>query len=175
MDGYAMKANTLMSDCVVCGLLGCTHNQQEAYIYGTPVPQGSARAFNRGGKVVVTSDNPKLKSWRALSAFVLKNDIAKVAKFDGPVGVNLAFYFERPKSHLNGSGSLRKGYSSSHIVKPDLDKLVRAILDAGTDATVWHDDAQVVRLTASKQYVGSSGREALPGVRIQIWKEGTND
>jgi len=147
----------------------------ETYIYGTPVPQGSARAFNRGGKVVVTSDNPKLKNWRALSTFVLKSDIAKVAQFDGPVAVNLAFYFERPKSHLNGSGSLRKGYSSSHTVKPDLDKLVRAILDAGTDAAVWHDDAQVVRLTASKQYVGSSGKESLPGVRVQIWKEGTND
>ena len=162
-----------MSECKVCGLMGCAHYPSETYIYGIPVPQGSARAFNHGGKIVVTSDNVNLKKWRTFCAFVLRKDIPK--GMEGPVGVNLAFHFERPKSHLNGSGSLRKGYSSSHVVKPDLDKLVRAILDAGTDATVWHDDAQVVRLTATKQYVASSGPEALPGVHVRIWKEGTND
>jgi Holliday junction resolvase RusA-like endonuclease len=94
---------------------------------------------------------------------------------DGPVCVDLAFYFERPKSHLNGSGSLRKGYSSSHIVKPDLDKLVRAILDSGTVGLVWRDDAQVVRLTATKNYVQTSGAEAMPGVRVKVWKEEAND
>lgn len=148
---------------------------KSAYIYGLPVPQGSARAFNRGGKIVVTSDNQNLKKWRTFCAFVLRKDISAGETIEGPVCVDLAFYFERPKSHLNGSGSLRKGQSTSHIVKPDLDKLVRAILDAGTDGLVWHDDAQVVRLTASKQYVQASGAEALPGVRVKVWKEGTND
>jgi len=148
---------------------------KEVYIYGIPVPQGSSRAFNRGGRVVVTSDNPNLKKWREYCAFVLRKDISAGVTIDGPVCVDLAFYFERPKSHLNGSGSLRKGYSSSHIVKPDLDKLVRAILDSGTVGLVWRDDAQVVRLTATKNYVQESGAEALPGVRVKVWKEEAND
>jgi crossover junction endodeoxyribonuclease RusA len=160
-----------MSDCIACGLTDCVHVTSETYIYGTPVPQGSARAFNHGGRVVVTSDNVNLKKWRTFCAFVLRKDIT--AKVVGPVGVNLAFYFDRPKSHLTSSGSLRKGYSSSHIVKPDLDKLVRAILDAGTDAGIWHDDAQVVRLTATKQYVALAGQQAMPGVHVRIWKEET--
>jgi hypothetical protein len=148
---------------------------KETYIYGIPVPQGSARAFNHGGKIVVTSDNVNLKKWRQFCAFILRRDISAGETIDGPVSVELQFYFERPKSHLNGSGSLRKGYSSSHVVKPDLDKLVRAILDAGTDGLVWHDDAQVVRLAASKDYVQALGAEALPGVRVKVWKDGVND
>lgn len=148
---------------------------KEAYIYGIPVPQGSSRAFNRGGKIVITSDNVNLKKWREYCAFVLRKDISAGETIDGPVSVELAFYFERPKSHLNGSGSLRKGYSSSHIVKPDLDKLVRAILDSGTAGLVWHDDAQVVRLTATKQYTQPTGKEALPGVRVVVRKEVPND
>ena len=148
---------------------------KETYIYGIPIPQGSSRAFNRGGKIVITSDNQHLKKWREYCAFVLRKDISAGETLDGAVAVDLAFYFERPKSHLNGSGSLRKGYSSSHIVKPDLDKLVRAILDSGTAGLVWRDDAQVVRLTATKQYVQASGAEALAGVRVRVWKEEAND
>jgi Holliday junction resolvase RusA-like endonuclease len=39
-----------------------------------------------------------------------------------------------------------------HIIAPDLDKLQRAILDGFTDAGVWRDDSQVVRIRATKQY-----------------------
>jgi crossover junction endodeoxyribonuclease RusA len=122
---------------------------------------------------VVTSDNKNLKKWRTYCAFVLRTEIAAHGKYEGPVEVDLRFYFDRPKSHLNGSGSLRRGYGPDHTVKPDLDKLVRALLDAGTDAGVWHDDAQVVRLTASKRYVGTDGDKNLSGVFVRVRKEGT--
>jgi crossover junction endodeoxyribonuclease RusA len=46
---------------------------------------------------------------------------------------------------------------------PDLDKLVRCICDALTDAGVWKDDAQVCVLVAAKRYTNG-----LPGVLIQI-------
>jgi crossover junction endodeoxyribonuclease RusA len=147
-------------------------NVRSAFIFGSPVPQGSARAFTHGSRVVVTSDNKNLKKWCTFCALVLRKDIAAHEQYEGPVAVELQFYFDRPKSHLNGSGSLRKGYSAHHTVKPDLDKLVRAILDAGTDAKVWHDDAQVVRLTASKRYVGTDGDKNLAGVLVKVWKEG---
>ena len=47
-------------------------------------------------------------------------------------------------------------------VAPDLDKLVRAVLD-GLTAIAYRDDGQVVRITATKQY-GSQ-----PGVWVQMW------
>ena len=163
--------------CHICACVGCSEgnccgHERMAYIYGDPVPQGSSRAFNHSGRIVVTSDNPNLKKWRTFCAFVLRKDIAKGAPIDGPVEVVLDFYLARPKSHLNGSGTLRKGYSVSHINKPDADKLVRAILDACTDAGVWHDDAQVVRLTATKNYAVTP---ELPGVRVEVRKVGTDD
>lgn len=37
-------------------------------------------------------------------------------------------------------------------VRPDLDKLCRAVLDALTDAGIWHDDSQVCSLSAIKVY-----------------------
>jgi crossover junction endodeoxyribonuclease RusA len=47
-------------------------------------------------------------------------------------------------------------------VAPDLDKLVRAVLD-GLTAIAYRDDGQVVRLTAAKQY------GVNPGVWVQMW------
>ena len=41
-----------------------------------------------------------------------------------------------------------------HIVKPDLDNLVKAVLD-GLNGIAWHDDAQIVELHISKKYVQS--------------------
>ena len=41
------------------------------------------------------------------------------------------------------------------IKPPDLDKLVRAVCDSLTDAEVWEDDAQLVRLTCEKHYVNA--------------------
>ena len=38
-------------------------------VYGTAEPQGSSRAFVRGGRAVVTSDNPDLHTWRQVVAY----------------------------------------------------------------------------------------------------------
>lgn len=68
-----------------------------------------------------------------------------------PYWVTLRFYLPRPKHHYGAKG-LRDSAPTSHTSKPDLDKLVRAVLDAVTDAKVWVDDAHVVRVVASKEY-----------------------
>ena len=45
-------------------------------------------------------------------------------------------------------------------MRPDIDKLARAILDALTDARVWPDDGQVVTMHVEKRY-------GEPGVEIE--------
>jgi crossover junction endodeoxyribonuclease RusA len=59
------------------------------------------------------------------------------------VRVTLAFYLPRPQS-------LPKRVTA-HVKAPDLDKLTRAVFDALT-GVVFHDDAQVVDLVATKRY-----------------------
>nr|DAN37658.1 MAG TPA: Endodeoxyribonuclease RusA [Caudoviricetes sp.] len=50
-------------------------------------------------------------------------------------------------------------------VKPDLDKLTRAVFDALTDAGVWRDDSRVVDMRVTKRYEDA---EAVPGVWVEV-------
>lgn len=130
----------------------------EFFVPGIPVQQGSKSAFvNRHtGRASVTDQNKaKLRPWRqtvtALAAQEFSGD-----RVEGPVLIVAEFRFLRP-----GSVSARKRPMPS--VKPDLDKLARALLDAIGDAgTVWRDDAQVVEAHISKVYA------ERPGVLVRI-------
>jgi Holliday junction resolvase RusA-like endonuclease len=42
-----------------------------------------------------------------------------------------------------------------HTVKPDIDNLVKLVLDAMTKAGFWKDDSQVVILKAEKRWAGN--------------------
>jgi crossover junction endodeoxyribonuclease RusA len=135
-------------------------------VYVKPQPQGSAKAFVRGRHTVITSDNKKLKPYRnEVTAVVLQacrdeQAATPLASKHIPVGLSLEFFFERPPSIP------RKRLSV--VVKPDLDKLVRATLDALT-GVLFADDAQVVRVEARKWY-GSPERVeidiAVPGLQF---------
>lgn len=93
------------------------------------------------GKPVFFADNAKkLKPWRALIADEAR--LLNPLKMHGPVTVRLDFYFNPPKSDP---------YRVFHTVKPDVDKLTRAVLDA-LKGIVIHDDSQVVHVNASKRY-----------------------
>lgn len=123
---------------------------------GKPEPQGSKNAFVVKGRAVIVDKNPKpLKAWRrvvsdaAIDAMVAAGDSDPLI---GPVQVSLVFFIERPKS-------VKRAHPS---VRPDIDKLARAVLDGLTTAGVYSDDSQVVELTASKVY-GTPG-----GVAVQV-------
>lgn len=124
-----------------------TMNEIEFTIPGIPIPQGSSRAFvvkgQRGPRANVTAANSKTKGWR--------NDVALMAAqhaqsslWEGPVEIFIWFRMPRPKS-------IKRRKREHPIVKPDLDKLVRSVLDSLT-GIIWRDDCQVVRISTSKQY-----------------------
>lgn len=114
-------------------------------VHGRPQPQGSAKAFIPKGwnRAVITSDNKTLKPWRqdvsamASRAMQAANEAPTVA----PVRVEVVFAFAKPKSV--------KGPHKT--TKPDLDKLLRGVLD-GMSGIVFHDDAQVVECQVSKRF-----------------------
>ena len=119
-------------------------------VYVKPQPQGSAKAFvTKEGKAIVTSDNTKLKPYRHTVTAVVRQECID----DGwnmpligkhvPVGLTLCFYLDKPPSVSKKR--------TDCVVKPDIDKLARATLDSLT-GVLFADDAQVVRLQASKHY-----------------------
>lgn len=128
----------------------------EFWVAGIPKPQGSKRAFVVKGRPVLTeSAGGALKDWRAVVAH--EAALAVSVPIDGPVSVVVTFHMPRPKS-------LPKSRPSWPAKRPDIDKLVRAVLDS-MSSIVYGDDAQIVTLTARKVYVLPNG---IPGVRVRV-------
>lgn len=119
---------------------------------GVPIPQGSKKAFVRGRRAVLVDDNAeKLKPWRQKVA--ASSDIGET--FDGPVLVAAIFYLpkpKRPKFWVPG-------------VKPDLDKLMRALGDGMTDGGLLSDDSRIVTQWIHKRYASDQNP---PGVRVLV-------
>lgn len=121
-------------------------------VYGTPVPQGSKTAFMAGGRpVVVEQGRAKLRPWRAQVADAAAQAMNGGGLMAGPVMVELYAYMPRPKRHYRANGELREDAPEWVGVRPDLDKLVRAVLD-GLSGVVFRDDAQVAGLATEKTY-----------------------
>jgi Holliday junction resolvase RusA-like endonuclease len=127
----------------------------EIRIPGVPIPQGSLRAFTRNGRAWASSDNPRTRPWKAAvtaeAALAVEQAGFETPAYDRrPVAVAITFALPRPKGHFGKKGLLPSA-PRSPAVMPDLDKLVRAVLDALT-GIVWRDDAQVVAIEAYKRY-----------------------
>jgi Holliday junction resolvase RusA-like endonuclease len=132
---------------------------------GVPQPQRSTKAFKHrtSGRVVVTSDNARLRPWRDAVCWHARQALAGRGPLAGPISVALEFRFARPAGHF-GKRGLRPTAPREHVVRPDLDKLTRAALDALGEAGVWRDDAQVTWVRARKAY------GEAPGVRIAVMR-----
>lgn len=132
---------------------------------GRAVPQGSSRAFIRGGKAVVTHDNPKTMPWRGAVALTAREALNGRFAADGAVGVMLAIHLDRPKSHWRRDGTPKASAPARPTGRPDLDKLVRAVLDALT-GVAFRDDAQVTTIVATLDYVAAPA--IPPSVHVTI-------
>lgn len=131
-------------------------------VFGVPAPQGSKSAYVRGGHAnVVESKGPGRAShaaWRQAVATAARDWQAEHHQglIDEPVTVLIDFYLPKPKSTPKKVTHPAK--------KPDLDKLVRSVLDAVT-GVVLADDSRVVRLVASKRFADEANP---PRAVIQI-------
>lgn len=108
-----------------------------------PVTQGSVHAITVNGKPrVIHNKSKELYDQRALIQALYEE--AGGMKYVDAVEITLVFSFIRPKSV-----SVKK--RPNMTVKPDLDKLTRAVLDALTHHA-YDDDSQVVCIYANKVY-----------------------
>lgn len=131
------------------------------FVGGTPIPQGSKTAIRHGTRARLIEANKKLKPWRNTLQTALTAQAAG-RRIEGPFIIYLDFRFTPPQRprYLNPYGL------GIHAVKPDVDKLTRAVLDSLTNADIIDDDARCTTLIATKNY--TTKLHPRPGVRIII-------
>lgn len=133
-------------------------------VRGTPVAQGSVRAFVRGNRAVVVAKPGPLADWRHAIASEARRAMTDLPAFDGPVRVHAWFVMARPPSHYRADG-VRLTSNAPRYPRLDVDKLARALLD-GLTGVVFDDDSQVVRLVAQKAW--DDDGQGWQGVEITV-------
>ena len=83
-----------------------------------------------------------LAPWREHIAWATRKATRQHDPADGPVSVALTFVMPRPQRAKPGTPATKR---------PDLDKLVRAVLDALVMGAAMRDDSQVTRIIATKR------------------------
>lgn len=131
------------------------------FAQGSPKPQPRPRAFARnmgGGKFAArVYDAGTAEGWKSAVAIAAKPHLPSTP-LTVPLKVELAFFLERPKSHLTSKGELKPTAPSHPVNKMDCDNLAKAVLDCLTQIGMWQDDGQIVILTIHKSY-GAPGAE----------------
>ena len=124
---------------------------------GLPQPKGSKTAIvdSHGHARVIegTSNTGRklLKEWQAVCEEVFAYTY-RGEPFDEPVEARLHFRMEAIQTDP---------FRSRHAVKPDIDKLVRAVFDSLTKAKVWKDDSLCCELTTTKYYIQRGERAGV--------------
>jgi len=128
------------------------------FVAGKPAPQGSKRYLGAGRPMIESSK--AVAPWRAdiRTHLLIAHDGPPLA---GAVHLVLEFVLPRPTS-------TPKRRTPAAVKRPDLDKLIRAVLDAVTSAGVWRDDSQVVQLDVRKRIAEA---DETTGCRIVIAQE----
>lgn len=136
------------------------------FVPGRPAPQGSKKSVGRGRFVEASKYLP---AWRkAVTEFAIYAATEHGwDTIEGPVTLEVVFYLERP-------ATIKINKRPHPIVPPDIDKLVRGVSDALSDAGVWGDDSQVVKLVAFKRYADNHEQGAFVSVSTLDENDGVN-
>jgi len=132
-------------------------------VFGEPAPQGSKKGFAVNGRVVMTESSKRVRPWRQDVAAAARDVVTVAPHFPEkvPLRLDVVFTMRKPAS----APKRRRTWPS---VKPDGDKLLRAVCDALTHVA-WHDDAQVIEYHVAKRYPGEGdGSLTTPGAHITI-------
>ena len=86
------------------------------------------------------------KAWRAAALGEVRAAWGTRPQLQGPVDVRALVVIQRPKADRRMAGAAREWAPRT----PDLDNVIKGVLDARTEAGVWGDDSQVVALTVHR-------------------------
>lgn len=138
--------------------------------YGKPITQGSKTRTRYG---MYDANTATLKPWRERLHHAALEALDGRPRIDGPVVVDVTFWFDRPQNHY------RTG-KNAHLLRDsapafpdnkgsgDVDKLQRACFDSLTSAGIWRDDCQVVKVNAVKRFCDPAAGVDKPCVVIDV-------
>lgn len=124
------------------------------FVPGIPRPQGSKRHVGNGRMIEASK---YVDEWRKHVSVTVAMEWNEDRFLDPTTPVKVHLNFRMPK--------VKKPKAYAHVVRPDIDKLARAVLDAITGLVFW-DDSQVVQLLVTKCY------DQEPGVVIRVSQSG---
>lgn len=124
---------------------------------GEPVGKGRPRV-TRAGHAYTPARTARYESTVALFA---SQGMAGRKPLEGGLEASIRVSLGIPRSWAKGKRALAADGRLPCVRKPDLDNVVKAILD-GMSGIVYQDDTQVVRLTCDRVYADT------PGVLVRV-------
>lgn len=115
-------------------------------IPGNPVAQPRVKAAKRGKLIHVYTPEKKIKPYKDAIKLIASQAMAGKPALEGPVGVCIHFYFDRPKSSTK-----KQCECDWHTQKPDIDNLTKAVFDA-LNGICFQDDSQICLLRVRKEW-----------------------
>lgn len=124
-------------------------------IPGEPIALARPRAMSFGGhaRVYEPTKSPSAQ-WKGKASWLLREAMGGAPPLTGPVTLAVVFTFALPKSHWKKKVPVAE---HQHTKRPDLDNLVKNLLDAANGVVVM-DDSQVCNIRATK-VIGRQGME----------------
>jgi len=125
-------------------------------IEGIPIPKKRARHVRRGS--FVATYDPQEKEKQEFKNALLKSIFhsnfkleASNFELDRFFVVNMSFYLPIPDSDSNAQKNAKKWHIQKHVIKPDIDNLIKFVLDCG-NGILFQDDCLVTQISAKKCY-----------------------
>lgn len=122
-------------------------------VEGKPIGKGRPRASTRGGFVRMYTDAKTLTYEAQISAAATKA-MGPLPPLENPVDLRVWAWYAIPKSWPNKTKQQALDGEVFPSVKPDLDNVLKAVLDA-MNGIVYLDDSQVINVVAHKRYGGA--------------------
>lgn len=140
-----------------------------AVIHQAPLGKGRPRATVQNGRARVYTPTATA-DWEHFAADEVRFYMAGKPPMTGPLGCEIVAVFTRTAELLRHTKAHGWKYSEgriAHDVKPDLDNVIKATLDAAEKARIFNDDKQVSTITASKFYAALG---EPTHVELRLWR-----
>jgi Holliday junction resolvase RusA-like endonuclease len=143
------------------------------FIHGKPIAKKRPRFARRGKHVVTYNDQETEEGLWLLDARTQIRELGGKA-LQGPLELKVYFAMPRPKSHFGtgrNAGILKASAPKAHTQTPDLDNLLKFVMDCLNHCDVWLDDKQVVYIDTKKAW--SPGDYGGTSINIRkVWEDG---